>query len=213
MKEQIVLAASARTESGSSAVNRLRRQGQLPGVIYGQGAPKSVRLDAAAFAAMQRQHTSENLMMSLEIEGDQAHKVLVREVQHHPLTGAPLHVDFYELNMAKRVTVAIPLELVGEPVGVVRDGGLMEQMLREVEVDCLPDDILEVIEIDVSAIEVGGALSVADIPLDREKYEVLTAPEVAVAIVAAARVDAVADGEAGDGQPEVIGEKKKDAEG
>lgn len=208
MKEEIVLQAAPRSETGSSAVNRLRRQGLLPGVIYGQGEPKNVQIDSASFSAMQRQHTSENLMLSLQVEGDTTHKVLVRDVQHHPLTGLPIHVDLYELSMTKRVTVAIPLECVGTPIGVSRDGGLMEQLLREVEVDCLPDDILELIELDVSKVEVGDSLTVADLPLDPEKYEVITAPGIAVVAVAAARVDDSA-GEDGDGkgEPEVIGAK------
>lgn len=216
MKEEIVLNASPRAETGSSAVNRMRKQGFLPGVIYGQGTPKNVNLDAASFAAMQRHHTSENVLISLQVEGDATHKVLVRDVQHHPLTGSPIHVDLYELSMSKRVTVSIPLEMMGVPIGVTRDGGLMDQLLREVEVDCLPDDILEIIELDVSALEVGDSLTVADLPLDREKYEMITAPGIAVVSVAAARVEEASDGESAEGtsgaEPEVIGGKPDDEE-
>ncbi len=215
MREEIVLSAKPRTETGSSAVNRLRKAGFLPGVIYGQGGtPKNVNLDSASFAAMQRHHTSENLMISLQLEGDTTHKVLVREVQHHPLSGAPIHVDLYELSMTERVTVSIPVELVGEPVGVTRDGGILEQLLRDVEIDCLPDDILETIELDVSGLGVGDSLSVEDLPLDAEKYEVLTAKDIAVAAVSAARVDdseSAEEGEAG-AQPEVVGEEESKEE-
>ncbi len=208
MKEEITLAATARSETGSSAVNRLRKQGRLPGVIYGQDAPKNVSFDTATFLAMQRHHTSENVMLSLNIEGDRAHKVLVREVQHHPLTGLPTHVDFYEVSMTKRVAVAIPLEVTGTPIGVSRDGGILEQLVREIEVECLPDDILEQVDLDVSALEIGASLTVEDIPLDAEKYEKITAPEIAVVAIFAPRVDdAAAEGEAADAaqQPEVIG--------
>lgn len=213
MSEDSVLAASKRDETGSRAVNRLRKQGQLPGVLYGAGEPKSVSVDAATFDAVQRHHTSENVMLTLEIKGDRNHKVLVRDVQHHPLTGAPLHVDFYELSMTKRVTVSIPLELSGEPIGVTRDGGVLEQQLREVEVDCLPDDIIEQIELDVSGLEIGEGLTVADMPLDREKYHLFTSEDIAVASVSAPRLSEEAEEgeeaaeEGAEGEPEVIGEK------
>lgn len=218
MSEESVLAATVRTETGSGAVNRLRKQGALPGVVYGLADPKNVQVDAAAFSAIQRHHSSENVMLKLEVEGDQAHNVLVRDVQHHPLSGVPMHVDFYELSMTKRVTVDIPVELIGTPIGVTRDGGLMEQMLREVEIDCLPGDIPEQIELDVSKLEVGDGLNVGDIPLDSEKYEVVTASDIAIVLVAAARVeDAGADADeetaAAAGEPEVIGEAASDEEG
>ena len=216
MKEEITLAAQARTETGSSAVGRLRRSGQVPGVIYGAGDPKNVRFDAAVFAGIQRHHTSENVMLSLNVEDDRAHKVLIREVQHHPLTGAVVHVDFYELSMTKRVTVAIPVELIGTPIGVTRDGGVLEQQLREVEVDCLPDDIVEGFELDISALEIGDGLTVADISMDASKYELITATDIAVASVSAPRVeekDEAEEGAAVEGEePEVIGEKDDDTE-
>ncbi len=214
MKEEIKLAARLRDEKGSSAVSRLRKAGSLPGVVYGTDKPRNVSFNAATFAALQRHHTSENVMVSLEIEGDKTRKVLIREVQHHPLTGNPLHVDFYELSMTKRVSVSVPVELTGTPVGVTRDGGVLEQLLREIEVDCLPDDIVEVFELDVSGLEIGDGLTVADIPLDTSRYELLTAPEIAVAAVAAPRVEEepeAEEGEAAEGEePEVIGEKESE---
>lgn len=217
MKEEIQLPAQARTETGTSAVNRLRRRGSVPGVVYGSGEPRNVHFSAATFAALQRHHASENVMLSLEIEGDQSRKVLIRDVQHHPLTGDPLHVDFYELSMTRRVSVSIPVELTGEPVGVTRDGGVLEHLLREIEVDCLPDDIVENFELDVSALEIGDRLSVSDVPLDASRYEVLTSSEIAVAAVAAPRVEEEPEAEEGEGaegeEPEVIGEKKEGEEG
>jgi large subunit ribosomal protein L25 len=154
-------------------------------------------------------------MVTLEIEGDQHRKVLIREVQHHTLTGAPLHVDFYELSLTKRVSVAVPLELVGTPVGVSLGGGNLEHLLREVEIECLPDDIVEMLELDVSALNIGDRLMARDIPLDTTKYGLVTSPDIAVAAVAAPRVEAataVEEGAAASGaEPEVIKEKKTEA--
>lgn len=215
MKEEIKLAARLRDEQGTSAVNRLRKEGAVPGVVYGAEAPKSVSFNAAAFAAMRRHHTSENVMLSLDVAGDRTRKVLIREVQHHPLTGHPLHVDFYELSMTKRVSVSVPLELTGTPVGVTRDGGVLEHLLREIEVECLPDDIVEQFELDVSGLEIGDRLTIADIPLDKSKYEFITSSEIAVAAVAAPRVEeaepTTAEGAEG-AEPEVIGAKKEEGE-
>lgn len=217
MKEEIKLAAEARPETGSSAVQRLRKAGRVPGVIYGAGDPKNVSFDAAVFASIQRRHHSENVMLSLDIAGDRVHKVLMREVQHHPLTSAPIHVDFYELSMTRKVRVEIPVELTGTPIGVSRDGGILEQLVREIEVECLPDDILEEIAVDVSALEVNDGLTVDDLALDAAKYTKVTAGDIAVAAVSAARVDEAAaegDEEAATGaEPEVIGAaKEEDAE-
>jgi large subunit ribosomal protein L25 len=212
MKEEIKLAAKLRSEHGSSSVTKLRRTGMVPGVVYGTNKPVNVSFNAAAFATMQRHHTSENVMVTLEIEGDQHRKVLIREVQHHTLTGAPLHVDFYELSMTKRVTVSIPLELVGTPVGVTQGGGNLEHLVRDVEVECLPDDIVEVLELDVSALEIGDRLVAGDIPLDAAKHVLVTAPDIAVASVAAPRVDTSAEqGGPAAGEPEVLKEKKTEA--
>ncbi len=213
MKEEIKLAAEARQEIGSSAVQRLRKAGKVPGVIYGAGDPKNVSFDAATFASIQRHHHSENVMLSLDIDGDRTHKVLMREVQHHPLTGAPIHVDFYELSMTRKVRVEIPVELTGTPIGVTRDGGILEQLVREIEVECLPDDILEEIKVDVSALEVNDGLTVDDIALDPAKYKKITAGDIAVAAVSAARVGEEgeeAEEAATGAEPEVIGASKDD---
>lgn len=218
MKEEIKLPAQARTETGSSAVNRLRREGQVPGVIYGASEPKNVAFDAAVFASIQRHHQSENVMLDLEIDGDRSHKVLMREVQHHPLTGKPIHVDFYELSMTRKVRVEIPVAFSGTPVGVTRDGGILEQLVREIEVECLPDDIVEEIAVDVSGLEVGDGITVEDLPLDPAKYTKITSDDIAVAAVSAARVEEEADeaeedAAEGDQEPEVIGAADdKDAE-
>lgn len=212
MKESTKLSARPRTECGAAAVRRLRQSGLLPGVVYGNSEPKNVAFDAAAFATLQRQHSSENLMLELNIEGDSAHQVLIREVQHHPVTGLPLHVDFYELAMDRKVRVSVPLEFTGTPVGVSRDGGILEHLVREVEVECLPGDILEEFELDVSGLEVDERFTAADIPLDPAKYTLITAGDIAVAAVAPARLEDETTTEDGT-EPEVIGEEKEEDSG
>jgi large subunit ribosomal protein L25 len=210
MKEEAKISAQLRTEQGTRANNRLRKQGLVPGVIYGGQEPKNVQFNEKVFTQFLRHHTSENVMLDLAIEGDQSHKVLIREVQHHPISGRPLHADFYELDLTRQVRVSIPLACIGDPVGVTQQGGTLEHLMREIEVECLPTDIIEEFDLDVSALNVGDRLLVKDIPLDRSRYTMITADDVAVAMVAAARVEeapAAEEGEVG-AEPEVIKEKK-----
>ncbi len=214
MSKEARIVAEKRQSGGSSTANRLRRAGVVPAVVYGSGkSVRNIQLNEHVFSQFLRHHTSENVLVDLEIEGDQPCKVLIREIQHHPLTGKAIHVDFYELSMTKKVRVEIAIEVEGEPVGVTQQGGNLEHILREVEVECLPTDLVEAFTVDVSALEIGDSLSVEDLPIDRSKFTVLTAPDVAVVAVAAARVEeevetAPAEGEAG-AEPEVIGEKER----
>lgn len=219
MNQETKLSAQARQETGSGAMNRLRKQGLVPGVIYGpEKEPIHVQFSEHDFSQFLRHHTSENVMLDVEVENADTHKVLIREVQHHPLTGRPIHADFYELSMTRTVNVDIPIELVGEPAGVTQQGGVLEQLLRTVEVECLPGDIVEQFELDVSALEIGDRLAIKDLPIDRQKYEILVDDEVAVAAVAAPRIEEevvteeAAEALAEGAEPERIGEKPEGEE-
>ena len=191
----------------------------MPGVIYGSKKdPIMVQFSEHEFAQFLRHHTSENVMLDVNVDDGETHKVLIREVQHHPLTGRPIHADFYELSMTRRVSVEIPIEFVGEPAGVTQEGGVLEHLLRSVEVECLPGDIVEQFELDVSALGIGDRLAVDDLPIDREKYEILTNGGVAVAAVAAPRVEEAVETEEGEeavaegAEPERIGGKEEESE-
>lgn len=159
-------------------------------------------------------HASEHLIMDLDVEGEQGHKVLLKDVQHHPVSGRVLHADFHEVSMTKKLRVEIPITLVGDPVGVTQMGGILEHILRSVEVECLPADILEHVDIDVGNLSIGDSVTVGDIKLDMAKYTIISDESLAVATVAAPRAEeevkpaeeAVAGAEAAG--PEVITEKK-----
>jgi len=200
MAEEIRVTAVSREESGSGNARRMRRAGWLPGVISNEkGQSRLIKLNLHDFDLMLHHHTSENLMIALDVDGKPGGKVLLKEVQHHPLTGDVQHVDFLEVSMTRKMRVEMPIVLTGEPVGVTQGGGILEQMLREVEVECLPGDLVEHFEIDVSHLNIGDALMVGDLNVDGA-YTVLTAPSVAVAAVVAPRVEEeaapVAEGEA-----------------
>lgn len=196
MSGEIKINASIRNAKGSSSVRRLRTSGTVPAIMYGiENDPQMLEIDTHSFVQLLRHHASEYLVIDLEIEGAGNKKVLVKEVQHHPVTGNVLHVDFQEISLTDKIRVELPVELVGEAEGVTQQGGVMEHLLRMVEIECLPSDIIEMIEVDVSAMKIGDRITVGDIVLDKNKFTVVTAPEVAIASVMVPRIQA-AGGEA-----------------
>lgn len=216
MAQDIKLMVKTRTLSGSADARRLRRDGILPGVVYYRDTrSRMIQMDRHAFEIMLHHHASENLIMDLVVDDGNAEKVLMKEVQHQALTDHVIHVDFAEVSMTEKMRVRISIELVGESKGVVA-GGVLERILRDIEVECLPGDLVEQFEVDVSGLEIGQHLTVADMGIP-DAFTLITAGDVAVAAVAAPRVEEEAtpaeEGEAGAAEPEVIGEKKEEGKG
>lgn len=214
--EEIRIKAELRTEQGSSASGRLRRAGSVPAAVNRiEGGTTLVKLDAHAFKAMLRHHTSEHVLVMLELDGKDV-PALMREIQYNVMTGYPIHADFGEVSLTKKLRVSIPVHLHGEPEGVKVDGGILQQSIREIEVDCLPMDIVEHFDTDVSGLKLDQSLFVRDLMLG-DKYTVITAKDVPVATVVSAvaeEVVATAEGAAA-GTPEVVakGKKEEGAEG
>lgn len=191
----------------------------MPAVVYGSGRPaRTLQLNLHDFEQVLRGHAGEHLLMDLEIPGEATLKVLLKEVQHHPVSGRMIHADFHEVSMTDKLRVELPLRLVGEPVGVSQQGGILEHLIRQVAVECLPTDIVERVDLDVSGLSIGDSLTVADVKLDPARYTILTSKDVAVATVAAPRIEEepvaaeAVVGEAAEGEPEVITEKKEGEE-
>ena len=214
MAKEIKLSASKRETSGSSAAQSLRKSGWMPAVVYGEKGARSLKVDRRAFDTMLKHHTSENLIIDLDVEGEGMTKALLREVQHEAVMGGVLHADFVEISMTKKMRVTIALTLKGEPVGVSQGGGILEHLLRHLEVACLPGDLAEEIEVDVSNLALGSTLMVRDLVVD-PKFTVVTAGDVAVATVVAPReekAEETAEAAGAEGtQPEVIAKKKEEA--
>jgi large subunit ribosomal protein L25 len=215
MAEQMKVMAQNRTTSGSAEARRLRTTGWLPAVVYTeQGKARSIQLKVHDFSMMMRGHRTESLLMDLQIDDEAPQKVLLREVQHDPVDGHLLHIDFVQISMTRKMRVEIRLVLVGEPVGVSQQGGILEHMLRALEVECLPGDLVESIPVDVSGLSIGQAVLVRDLKVD-PKFAVLTTPDVAIATVSMPRMEEeaapAAEGEV-TAEPEVIGAKKEEGE-
>jgi len=217
--EEIRLNAELRdaSEQGSRPAGRLRRAGLIPGAVSRIGGGTSlVKFDAHTFIMALRHHASEHVLVTLLLD-DQAVPALIREVQRHVLTGKPIHVDFGEISLTKRIRVSIPIHLMGEPEGVRLGGCVLEQTLRAVEVDCLPTDMVERFEVDVSALKQAQSLFVRDLLLG-DKYTVTTQrdlPVASVVSVAAEETATTAEGEASaaSASPEVIAKGKKEEAG
>ena len=166
--DTVDIAIERRTGNGKGAAKRLRRSGVIPGIFYG---PKrdttSIGVGAEEFENKLTHLEGSHLIRLLNPAGDadlSEKMVLLREVQRHPVTGAVLHADFLEVDLTERLTVSVPLRFVGKAAGVVA-GGILQPVLREIEVECLPTEIPEFIEIDVSALNIHEAIHVSDLQL------------------------------------------------
>jgi large subunit ribosomal protein L25 len=207
--EDTKLIAKKRDLEGSSNSRRLRRTGALPGVIYGdEKTPVSVEIEAHAFELILNHHASESMIINVALEGEGDISVLVKDVQHHPVTSDLLHVDLMRIAANKPIQVDIPLDLVGDAAGV-KAGGSLEHTMHSIGVECLPADLVEAFEFDVSALEIGSVLSVADLGID-SKFKLLVDEEAIVASVHAPKVEEEEESESAD-EPEVISAKKEEA--
>ena len=214
--DQIKIKAERRTEQGTGAVRRLRRTGKIPGSVMkmNKGGTELVKFSAHEFMLAMRGHTSKQMLVTLDLEGTDVH-ALMREVQNDVLAGTPIHVDFSEVSLEKKVRVVVPVRLIGEAKGVKIGGGVLEQVLRTVEVECLPTDIAEKFDVDVSGLGLDETLFVRDLKLG-DKYALVTRGEFAVAVVKSPDDDASAKPAAAAAEaaaPEVIKKGKEEAAG
>jgi len=211
--KQVQIVAKTRTAKGKAESGRLRRTGFFPAVVYSAGKPgRDIQLNEHDFVLALRGHHGESLLVDLVVDGGAPEKALLKAMQHHPLNGRVLHADFHAISMDKKIVLSVPLELAGEPVGVTQGGGVLEHVLREIEIEALPGDLPEMVTLDVASLGLGQSLKVKDIPAD-PRFQVLTDGEIVVAVVAAPRVAAEPEAEEaaeGSAEPEVITAKKPD---
>jgi large subunit ribosomal protein L25 len=182
--EEITLGVETRDGRGKGASRRLRRTGKVPGIFYG---PKStampIAVDRKDFAAHVANLEGSHLIRFESSVADLQKRVaLVREVQHHPVNGGILHVDFYEVDLTQRLKVTVPLHFVGKAKGVA-DGGILQPIVREMEVECLPTDIPQYIEIDVTALAIHDAVHLADVPMPPNVTAVVETNEAVVSVL------------------------------
>ena len=184
--EQIQVEAKPRQETGKEAAKRLRSKGLIPAVVYNKGK-SSIPLAISEIDLISALHTSagENVIIDLNIKKDKKHEkkmVIIKDIQHHPIKGNILHVDFSQISLTQNITVKVPIDIKGEAIGVKRDSGILEHILWEVEVECLPTKIPEKIEVRVDDLEIGDIIHVKDLKVE-EGVRVLNEPEETVVVI------------------------------
>lgn len=212
MAKQVKLSARQRADVGRNSVKQLRARGVVPAVIYGhKSQPGNLEINAREIAAVLSHAVGENILVELEIAGEKGSSSklsLIQEVQHHPVRGDILHIDFLEVAVDEVIHTEVPIEAVGEADGVKNYGGLLEHSLRSLHIECLPKDLPEIIRVDVSALGLNQSLHVRDIALP-SGVKATSDADLTVFIVAEPKVEAApaATAEA-PAAPEVIKEKK-----
>ncbi|MDR2481357.1 MAG: 50S ribosomal protein L25 [Spirochaetaceae bacterium] len=186
----VVFSAKKRTDFGSAVSRRLRRAGRLPGVIYGRGETIRVDLDARDFSQGIKGAT-ESTIVKIDVDG-KTHNAFIKDTQRNIINGAILHVDFYEIETDKILRARVSLHIHGNPVGV-RDGGVLETSLHEIEVECLPKDLPERIDVDISQLKVNQSIHVRDINLGNGVKLISTGDQVVAAVKFARTEQAAAD--------------------
>jgi large subunit ribosomal protein L25 len=187
---KVVLSAKNRQEAGSAASRRIRRSGRIPAVLYGRTG-KSIPLDLDALEFVRgTKNISESTIVKVEVDG-KSYDAFVKDAQRNIIDGNLLHVDFYEVESGVVLRAKVSLHISGNPIGV-REGGILEKPLHEIEVECLPKDLPERIEVDVSSLNVNQSLHVRDIPLG-EGVRLVSAPDQVVALVKFAKAEVVAE--------------------
>ena len=211
------LEAQPRTSGNKNAARRVRQDGKIPAVVYGAGQDSlPVAVDPRQVTRILNSETGHNTIFDLALDGAKT-KAMIVDWQYEPIKGKLLHIDVKRIAMDKKLAVMVPIELVGEPAGVKTQGGILEQMLREVEVECLPADIPSHIDVDVSDLVFGKVLRVADLP-HSDKLKFLTDENQPVAHVTTVKEEVVATPEAvaaeaaAPAEPEVIKKGKSETE-
>jgi large subunit ribosomal protein L25 len=217
MRKEITVAAEPRPARGKNEARRLRARMRIPAVVYGAGKePVAVSVSPKEIEKILHSSSGVNTIFNLDIQGVETTPVMVVDWQHDPVKSNLLHIDMKRVDLTKRLHVKVPVHTTGNPVGVKEQGGLYEVVSREIEIECLPDEIPESFNVDVSALRIGQSLRAGDIPLSGS-MKLLSPADLVVSHVVVTRgsvetAEAPA-AEASAAEPEVVKKGKKEEEG
>ncbi|UCD17659.1 MAG: 50S ribosomal protein L25 [Candidatus Zixiibacteriota bacterium] len=174
--QEIKLTAEKRDGVGKGVARQARMKGYIPGVVYGPETKSfPITMKTTDVEAFLRQHGKSNMLIDLDVAGMPGErKVLIRELQRDPVRGTPRHIDLYQVSMKKKINLSIAVDLVGTPEGV-KLGGILQQVIRELDIACLPTDIPGSVTVDVSSLQIGDSIHVSDISIG--KVDILTNPK------------------------------------
>jgi len=213
--DQHILAAHVRTSKGKGAARRLRRDNKLPAIFYGpKTEPVMLTVDYPELNRILKKSSSDNILLDLQVQSDQGtetKKVMLKELLVDPLKQTYLHADFYEISMDQEITMNVPIRLINTPEGVA-EGGILQHIRRELTISCLPDKLMDFLDLDVSALEIGDSLHIRDIELP-EGVTSVDEEHLTIAIVAAPTVveEEVEEEEGEEGEEGVEGASEEDA--
>ncbi len=213
--EEIFLDVEQRQETGRAKAKDLRQEGFIPAVVYAEGKDSmSLKVSHSALLKLIHQYRIEGVLINLKVKDDKkrpSRSCLIKEVQYGPVHGEILHVDFNEISLTKVIKVNVPVAAKGEPIGVKQEGGTLEHVLWEIEIECLPTDIPKDVQVDVTMMKIGDSIHIKDLNVP-SGVKILTDPQAVVLSVASPMKEEVA-AEALEGEeakePEVIKEKKE----
>jgi len=211
----VSLSASPRSTTGKGPARQARFRGQVPAVLYGRGRPtQALAVESHALEKALAGIEPESTIIELAVDGKKT-QALIREIQRHPIRPDIIHVDFYEIHAQQKVTLKVPVHLVGAPDGVRNAGGVLDQVTREVEIEVLPVDIPDRVELDVTALKIGDSLHVRDLAIPNAT--ILTQDDLTIATVVPPRAEEVAtptpEAAAEVAEPELIRKVREGEEG
>lgn len=215
MAQTVSLAATSRDKTGKGAARQARFNKQVPAVIYGHGrATQTLMVDALALEKALTGVEPAATLIDLSVDGKTS-RALIREIQRHPVRPDIIHVDFYEIKADEKVTLKVPVHLVGTADGVRNAGGVLDQVTREVEIEVLPEHIPDRVELDVTALKIGDSLHTRDLTIPNAT--ILTGADLTIAVVVPPRAEEVAaptpEAAAEVAEPELIRKVREDEEG
>ena len=197
---EVIVKAVSRTEFGKNATRRLRVEGKIPGVLYGRGVESmSVAVDPADVIQILNSDSGRNTIFELVTDSSR-NDVLIKDLQVDPVKGSLVHADFLCIAKDRVMEFQIPVEPIGIPEGVQTHGGMLEVVLREISVECLPGDVPDQVQVDVTDLDIGAAIRVSELAIDTNKVKLLSDPELTVLTVVPPRVEE---------EPEVLVEEEE----
>lgn len=209
MRKDITIAATPRPARGKNEARRLRVSGQMPAVIYGTGKdPIAVAVSPKEVNKILHSNTGHNTIFDIAFDGGAAEPVMIVDWQHHPLRGNLLHVDMQRIDLDKALVVSVPIHTKGESRGVKLQGGLLELVTREVEIECLPNDIPEFFEVDVTDLGINQGVRAGDLKLS-ESMKLVSPAEAVLVHVTSLKAEEAAPAADKPAEPEVVKAKGK----
>jgi large subunit ribosomal protein L25 len=219
MRKEMTITAEARDSRGKNEARRLRAKGSMPAVLYGgSDGPVPVAVSPKELTKILHSRTGHNTIFNLSIAGEQDTPVMIVDWQFDPIKDSQLHADLKRIDLTRRITVMVPVVTHGDPKGVKIQGGIHEIITREIEIECLPNDIPEQFVVDVSELLIGQNIRAGDIPMS-ESMKLVSPPDAVISHVIALRAEeapaaeAVTEAAPAAAEPEVIKKGKKEEEG